>query len=57
MTTPSGVLAWRIPRMEGPGGLQSMGWQRVRHNSVNNIFIFWVFKYTFKKYTFYSSGK
>jgi len=26
------VLAWRIPWTEGPGGLQSMGLQRVRHN-------------------------
>ena len=26
------ILAWRIPWTEGPGGLQSMGQQRVRHN-------------------------
>ena len=25
----SRILAWRIPRTEEPGGLQSMGWQRV----------------------------
>ena len=25
-TTHSGILAWRIPRTEEPGGLQSMGW-------------------------------
>ena len=25
MATHSGVLAWRIPRTEEPGGLQSMG--------------------------------
>ena len=25
MTTPSSVLAWRIPWIEKPGGLQSMG--------------------------------
>ena len=31
MATPSSVLAWGIPRTEGPGGLQSMGLQRVRH--------------------------
>ena len=30
-THPS-ILAWRIPRTEGPGGLQSMGSQRVRHD-------------------------
>ena len=27
MTTPSSVLAWKIPWTEEPGGLQSMGWQ------------------------------
>ena len=26
------TLAWRIPWTEEPGGLQSMGPQRVRHN-------------------------
>ena len=26
----SSILAWRIPWAEEPGGLQSMGWQRVR---------------------------
>ena len=26
------ILAWEIPWTEEPGGLQSMGWQRVRHN-------------------------
>ena len=30
MATHSSVLAWRIPWTEGPGGLQSMGLQRVR---------------------------
>ena len=25
MATHSSILAWRIPRTEGPGGLQSMG--------------------------------
>ena len=30
MTPHSGTLAWRIPRTEEPGGLQSMGSQRVR---------------------------
>ena len=32
MATHSRMLAWEIPRTEGPGGLQSMGSQRVRHN-------------------------
>ena len=33
MATHSSILAWRIPWTEEPGGLQSMGLQRVRHNS------------------------
>ena len=32
MATDSSILAWRIPRTEEPGGLQSMGSHRVRHN-------------------------
>ena len=32
MTTHSSILAWRIPETEEPGGLASMGWQRVRHD-------------------------
>ena len=34
MATHSSVLAWRIPWTEVPGGLQSMGSQRVGHDSV-----------------------
>ena len=30
--THSSILAWRIPWTEQPGGLQSTGMQRVRHN-------------------------
>ena len=30
--THSSILAWRIPRTEEPGRLQSMGSQRVRHD-------------------------
>ena len=30
MATHSSILAWRIPWTEKPGGLQSMGLQRVR---------------------------
>ena len=36
MTTHSSILAWRIPCTEEPGGLQSMGLQRVRRNWVSN---------------------
>ena len=33
MATQFSVLAWEISWIEEPGGLQSMGLQRVRHNS------------------------
>ena len=32
VTTHSSILAYRIPRTEEPGGLQSMGFQRVGHD-------------------------
>ena len=32
MATHSNILAWRIPWTEEPGGLQSMGSQRVRYD-------------------------
>ena len=32
METHSSILAWRIPWTEEPGGLQSKGLQRVRHD-------------------------
>ena len=32
MASHSSVLAWRIPWTEEPGGLQSMGSQRVGHD-------------------------
>ena len=32
MATHSSILAWRIPWTEGPGGLQSIGSQRVGHD-------------------------
>ena len=32
MATDSSILAWRIPWTQKPGGLQSMGSQRVRHD-------------------------
>ena len=36
MATHSRILTWRIPRTEKPGGLQSMGSQRVRHDWATN---------------------
>ena len=38
--THSSILAWRIPWTEKPGGLPSMGSQRVRHNWATNSFTF-----------------
>ena len=32
MATHSSTLAWKIPWIEEPGGLQSVGLQRVGHN-------------------------
>ena len=32
MATHSSILAWRIPRTEEPGGLQSWGLQRLGHS-------------------------
>ena len=36
MATHSSIPAWRIPRTEEPGGLQSVGWQRVGHDWATN---------------------
>ena len=36
MATHSSILAWKISWTEEPGGLQSMGSQRVRHDWVTN---------------------
>ena len=40
MVTHSSTLAWRIPWTEEPGGLQSMGSQRVGPDRVTNTFTF-----------------
>ena len=40
MATHSSILARRIPWTEEPGGLQSMGLQRVGHNRVTNTFMY-----------------
>ena len=34
---PVSTLAWKIPQMEGPGKLQSMGSQRVRHDRATSL--------------------
>ena len=43
MVTHSSILAWRIPRTEKSGGLQSVGSERVRRDWATNTFtfIFW----------------
>ena len=45
MATHSIILAWKIPCKEGPGGLQSMGWQRVGHDWATNTIhiVYYVF--------------
>ena len=40
MAPHSGTLAWQIPWMEEPGGLQSMGSLRVRHGWVTSLSLF-----------------
>ena len=40
MATHSSTLAWKIPWMEEPGGLQSMGLQRVRHDWAISLSLF-----------------
>ena len=37
MATHSSILAWRIPWTEEPGGLQSMGSQRVGHDWTTSL--------------------
>ena len=40
--THSSTLAWRIPRTEEPGRLQSMGLQRVGHDWATSLFtVYW----------------
>ena len=40
MTPHSSTLAWKIPWMEEPSGLQSMGSLRVGHDSVTSLSVF-----------------
>ena len=39
MVTHSSILVWRIPWMEKPGRLQSMGSQRVRHDWATSLLL------------------
>ena len=47
MTTHSSILAWRLPWTEEPGGLQSIGLQRIGHDLVLNNHNNTTFKKTF----------
>ena len=40
LATHSSTLAWKIPWMEEPGRLQSVGLQKVRHDWVTSLFTF-----------------
>ena len=40
MAPHSSTLAWKIPWMEEPGGLQSMGLLRVGHDPVTSLSLF-----------------
>ena len=40
MAPHSSTLAWKIPWTEEPGGLQSMGSQRVRHDWATSLSLF-----------------
>ena len=40
MATHSSTLAWKIPRMEEPGGLQSMGLWRIRQDWATSLSLF-----------------
>ena len=44
MAIHSSIRAWRIPRTEEPGGLQSMGSQRIRHDLEANTHIIYRFQ-------------
>ena len=39
MAAHSSILAWRIPWIEEPGGVQSMGLQRIGHDWLTNTCI------------------
>ena len=49
MATHYSILAWRIPWMEEPGGLQSTGSQRVGHDRVTSLSLF--FRYGCENWT------
>ena len=54
MATYSSILAWRIPWTEEPGGLQSMGLQRVGHDWATFTFNSVLFWYTSVHTSYYT---
>ena len=52
MSTHSNILALRIPWTEEPGGLQSMGLQRVRYEWATNTLNFEFLNFEFEFLTF-----
>ena len=42
MATHSSILPWEIPWTEEAGRLQSMEWQRVGHDLVNNAHTYYI---------------
>ena len=43
MATHSSILAWKIPQIEEPGKIQSMGSQRVEHDRVKSLHMYIIF--------------
>ena len=51
MATHSSILAWKIPRTEKPGRLQSMGLQRVGHDWATSLTFVFKTLYNFRLFT------
>ena len=47
MATHSSILVWRIPWMEEPGGLQSMGSQRVGQDWMTDTYLSFIYVLSF----------
>ena len=43
MAIHSRAIAWKIPWTEEPGGLQSMGSQRVRHDEATSLSLMYMY--------------
>ena len=56
MATHSSIRAWRIPWTEKPGGLQSMGLQRVGHGRLIHTCLLFLVVFLFSKTWWYSGA-